>query len=125
MPDLRYLVTLVVKRKCLPKMGDVSQAFCQAYLPSTENYVLRPPAGDTLTTKGMYLKLKKTLYGLKRSPRHWYEKAKSTLIFIGLIQSKHSPCVFHGSILKGEPPIYVGLYVDDIIYFSDVDTVEK
>ena len=105
MPDLRFIVNLAVKRKRLPKTGDVSQAFCQSYLPCTENYVIKPTAGDTLTPKGMYLRLKKTLYGLKRSPRHWYEKAKSTLISLGLKQSKHSPCVFHGPIVKGELPV--------------------
>jgi hypothetical protein len=28
-------------------------------------------------------------------------------------------------LVPGEPPIYVGIYVDDIIYFSASDLVEK
>ena len=28
------------------------------------------------------------------------------------------PCIFGGSIMTGHPPIYVGLYIDDLIYFS-------
>jgi hypothetical protein len=30
-----------------------------------------------------------------------------------------------GTIIEGEPPIYVGIYVDDIIYFSSSDNVER
>jgi len=30
-----------------------------------------------------------------------------------------------GTLIEGEPPIYVGIYVDDIIYFSASDAVEK
>ena len=31
--ELHFLINLAVKHKCIPKTGDVSQAFCQAYLP--------------------------------------------------------------------------------------------
>jgi hypothetical protein len=44
---------------------------------------------------------------------------------MGLKQSTHSPCLFTGVLVPGEPPIYVGTYVDDIIYFSANDTVES
>ena len=44
---------------------------------------------------------------------------------LGLKQSPHSKCIFHGSLEKGQPPIYVGLYVDDFIYFSSCDKTEK
>ncbi len=32
--------------------------------------------------------------------------------------------MFKGTIKKGHPPLYVGLYVDDFIYFSETDYVE-
>jgi hypothetical protein len=44
---------------------------------------------------------------------------------MGLCSSSNSPCLFIGSLIPGEPPIYVGIYVDDIIYFSPSDQVEK
>jgi len=37
---------------------------------------------------------------------------------MGLWSSENSPCLFTGIIIPGEPLIYVGIYVDDIIYFS-------
>jgi hypothetical protein len=36
-----------------------------------------------------------------------------------------SPCLFVGTLVEGLPPIYIGIYVDDIIYFSVDDQVEK
>jgi acid phosphatase class B len=30
-----------------------------------------------------------------------------------------------GTLIEGQPPIYVGIYVDDIIYFSSSDAVEQ
>ena len=44
---------------------------------------------------------------------------------IGLNPSPNNPCIFSGTIIPGEPPIYLGLYVDDFIYFSESDTVEQ
>jgi hypothetical protein len=49
----------------------------------------------------------------------------SHLKSMGLHQSDISPCIFTGVLVPGEPPIFVGIYVDDIIYFSGSDVVEK
>ena len=123
--ELRFLIALAVKLKRIPKTGDVSQAFVQSFLPLGENYICTPPAGCPLTPKGMYLRLKKTLYGLKRSPRHFYDLAKKTLLSIGMKQHPSSPNIFSGVLLPGKPPLYLGLFVDDFIYYSESDEVEK
>jgi deoxyuridine 5'-triphosphate nucleotidohydrolase len=123
--ELRFLTALAAKQKCIPKTGDITQAFCQSYLPKGEEYVCRPPAGCPLTPPKTYWKLKKTLYGLKRSPRHFYELAKKTLISIGLQQHPTSPCIFYGTLIEGHPPLYLGLYVDDFFYFSSSKDVEN
>jgi hypothetical protein len=44
---------------------------------------------------------------------------------MGLKASITSPCLFFGTLIPGEPPIYVGIYVDDIIYFSASNQVES
>ena len=123
--ELRLLCSIAVKNKVIPKTGDVSQAFCQGVLPPTESYILRPPAGCPRSTPNTYWKLLRTLYGLKRSPRHWYELAKKTLKAIGLKPVKNSSCIFFGKMFDNEPPIYIGLYVDDFIYFSSSSKVER
>ncbi len=70
------------------------------------------------------MKLKKTLYGLKQSPRHWYNKCVSILKELGFVQCPNAPCIFIGTLIPGEPPLILGLYVDDIAYFSESESVE-
>ena len=122
--ELRFLIALAVQHKCIPKTGDIQQAFCQSTLPKNESYICSPPAGCPITPKGFYLKLRKTLYGLKRSPRHFYELAKKLLLELGFVQHPSSPCLFIGHLIADQPPIYLGLYVDDFIYFSKSAQVE-
>ncbi len=124
--ELRLLVSLTTSVNRKLKSCDVSQAFfCQSYLPDNEKYVYRPPHGFPITPKDTYLKLKKTLYGLKRSPRrHWYAKCISILKELGFTQCPHAPCIFIGPLIKGEAPLILGLYVNDIAYFSESDAVE-
>ena len=123
--ELRFLTALAARKKCIPKTGDVNQAFCQSFLPPDEHYICRPPAGCPITPPDTYFKLKKTLYGLKRSPRHFYALARKILQSVGLQQHPTSPCIFSGVLIKGQPPLYLGLYVDDFLYFSESEEVEK
>ena len=66
--ELRLITAIAVRHKRILKSGDVKQAFVQATLPPEENYVLKPPPGCYLTPPNTYWLLKRTLYGLKRSP---------------------------------------------------------
>lgn len=100
-PELRLLVDIAAGQKCIPKTGDVSQAFCQSVLPENEKYVLHPPPGCPRTPKNSYWRLLRTLYGLKRSPRHWYEKDKSVLESLGLKKLKNLSCIFYGTPIQG------------------------
>jgi len=43
---------------------------------------------------------------------------------LGLHPCVHDPCVFVGTPIPGKPPLYVAIYVDDIISFSPDDEVE-
>ena len=123
--ELKLLVAIATQFKRIPKTGDVSQAFVQSVLPDDEKYVIKPPHGCPLTPSKTYLLLKRTLYGLKRSPRHWYETCKKSLMSLGLKPMANAPCIFSGTIIEGEPPLYLGLFVDDFIYFSSSDAVEQ
>ena len=102
--ELRLLIAIAVQLKCIPKVGDVAQAFCQSFLPHTENYACCPPPNCPHTPPNTYWKLKKTLYGLKRSPRHFFDLAKKTLLAIGLRQHHSSPCIYFGTLIDGAPP---------------------
>ena len=53
------------------RQGDCKNAFCQVILPPDEITIVRPPSGDPEVAPDKYWLLKHTLYGLRRSPRHW------------------------------------------------------
>jgi len=123
--ELRLLTSLAVFHKTPLKNCDVKQAFVQSTLPANEEYFVRPPVGCPRSVPGTYWKLLRSLYGLRRAPKLWYEKFSSHLHSMGLRSCKNSPCLFVGTLIEGTAPIYVGIYVDDIIYFSPNSEVES
>ena len=123
--ELRLLTSLALYHRRVLKNCDVKQAFIQSKLPDNEEYFLRPPPGCLRSKPGQYWRLLRSLYGLKRAPKLWYEMLSSHLKSMGLCQSTISPCIFTGVLVPGEPPVFVGIYVDDIIYFSSSDVVER
>ena len=58
------------------------------------------------------LKLNKTLYGLRQSPREFWKYITKILETFGLKQSKLDPCLFVG------PDVMFIVYVDDLIFWS-------
>ena len=94
-------------------------------MPDDEVVVIKPPKGCPLSKPDTLWKLKKTLYGLVRSPLHWYNNITNFFKSIGLTNSPNSPCLFTGTLIPGEPPLYLGLYVDDFAFFSPSDAVEQ
>lgn len=131
--SLRFLVSLAVQHKRGLKQGDCKNAFCHGILPPEEITIVRPPSGDPDAPKDEYWLLQKTLYGLRRSPRHWYEKIDSILRTIGLTPNAHDPCFYTGFIRDprdptsstSSVPLSLGLYVDDFVYFSEDPNVES
>jgi hypothetical protein len=59
-------------------------------------------------------KLKKSLYGLKWSPRQWYKRFDSYMIKIGYKRCEYDCCVYVKSLDDGSF-IFLLLYVDDIL----------
>ena len=123
--QFRYLLSLAIKNNRFLRQGDVKNAFCNGHLPEDEVVVIRPPKGCPLSRPNTLWRLKKTLYGLVRSPLHWYNNISTFFKSIGLQNSPNSPCIFSGTLIPGKPPLYVGLYVDDFAFFSVSDEVES
>eukprot|EP00956_Cyclotella_meneghiniana_P012602 scaffold17913_cov36-Cyclotella_meneghiniana.AAC.1 len=146
--SLRLLCSKAVGDKCILQQGDCKNAFCHARLPDDELTVVRPPVGDPEHDKDTYWLLNKTLYGLRRSPHHWYNMFTKALKDIGLSPSLHDPCLFSGTLSQHDStpstpvtasptvaspsassstsspaestpaPIHVGIYVDDFVFYS-------
>ena len=101
--SLRLLCSKAVGDKCILQQGDCKNAFCHARLPDDELTVVRPPVGDPEYNQDTYWLLNKTLYGLRRSPHHWYNMFTQALKDIGLSPSLHDPCLFSG-VVNGSSP---------------------
>jgi hypothetical protein len=63
--------------------------------------------------ENLVCKLKKSLYGLKQSPRQWYKRFDSFMISNGFKRSQYDSCVYI-KFVNGSP-IYLLLYVDDML----------
>ena len=65
----------------------------------------------------MVCKLKKSLYGLKQSPRQWYKRFDSFIRGKRYTRSHYDQCVYYNKLSTGEY-IYLLLYVDDMLITS-------
>ena len=63
--------------------------------------------------KALVSKLKKSLYGLKQSPRMWYQRFDTFIWGLGFIRSKTDHYVYFKLI--SDCVIYLVLYVDDML----------
>jgi hypothetical protein len=125
--SLRLLTSKAVEHKRILQQGDCNNAFCHAKLPPDEQCAVRPPPGDPGYSKDEYWLLNKTLYGLRRSPHHWYNMFTKALRDMGLQQSVHDPCLFAGAslppnlnspLIPTRAEVFVGIYVDDFVFYS-------
>ena len=130
--SLCFLTGIAVASRRPLCQGDCKNAFCQGILPPDEITIVRPPSGDPEASPDEYWLLKRTLYSLRRSPRHWFDEINAILRSIGLTPSLEDPCLYTGFIRDPanpsagtlSAPLSIGLYVDDFVYFSKDPTVE-
>jgi hypothetical protein len=67
--------------------------------------------------KELVCKLKNYLYGLKQSPRMWYQKFDTYMLGFGFTRSKEDHCVYFKLI--GDHLIYLVFYVDDMLLIGN------
>ena len=89
--SLRLLTDKAVGDKRILQQGDCKNAFCNATLPDNEVTVTRPQIGDPAFREDECWLLNKTLYGLRRSPHHWYNMIKGILLNIGINTPPYEP----------------------------------
>jgi hypothetical protein len=66
---------------------DVKTSFLHGDLEE-EIYMKQPKGFDVKVKKEMVCNLKKSMYGLKQSPRMWYQKFDTYMLGLGFIRSK-------------------------------------
>ena len=108
--SVRAIVSQAVKKKMHIHQMDVTAAFLNGDLQE-EIYMKQPEGFEG--EEDLVCRLKKSLYGLKQSPKCWNEKFDACLLNMNF-QKTVDPCVYVRKNSKGEEFILC-LYVDDLI----------
>ena len=95
---------------------DVKNAFLHGDLQE-EVYMEVPPGWSKPEASGMVCKLKKSLYGLKQSPRAWFDRFRWALCDMGYKQCNGDHTLFYRHL--GRKITMLAVYVDDIIITGD------
>ena len=107
---MRVFFVVVASRDMELRQLDVPQAFTQA--PLDEDVYMEMPQGFELN--GMVCHLKKSLYGLKQSPRNWYLLCSGVIVQqLGFRATVSDPCLFWRRSRTGQL-ILLFLFVDDM-----------
>ncbi|KAL0641854.1 hypothetical protein Bca4012_102653 [Brassica carinata] len=109
---IRIVLSLAVNLEWDLWQMDVKNAFLQGELED-EVYMHPPPGLEHLVKNGNVLRLRKAIYGLKQSPRAWYNKLSTTLNGRGFRKSELDHTLFTLTTSSGIVVLLV--YVDDII----------
>ncbi|KAH9762289.1 hypothetical protein KPL70_000762 [Citrus sinensis] len=111
--SIRILLAMVALFDLELEQMDVKTAFLHGNLE--EKILMSQPEGFEEQGHEEYVCLfKRSLYGLKQSPRQWYRRFDQFMISNGYSRSKYDSCVYHGIINSGKA-VYLLLYVDDIL----------
>ena len=110
--SLRVLIALSVKNGLKVHKVNVTTAFLNGTLD--EEVFMRQPEGfEVEEKKNLVCRLKKSIYGLKQSPRCWNVVVDTQLKNMGFVQSKNDPCIYYRN--TGGEMFYAEVYVEDII----------
>ena len=109
---VRTIMVLAAKLQLISTQCDITAAFLHAELPPGEEVYVHQPRGFKRYGSDYVLKLHRTLYGLKQSPRYFYDHLSTRLQRQGLTPSKFDPCLFLSKT------VIVVVYVDDILLYS-------
>lgn len=109
----RLFVIMATKYNLPIYQMDVTGAFL--YGDIKENVYVSLPEG-AYSDNNNIVKLNKSLYGLKGSPKSWNVKINSVLIEEGFIRSKCDPCLYKK--YNGKDKVFVLIYVDDLLIFG-------
>lgn len=115
--SIRVLLSLAANLDWPLHQLDIKNAFLNGDLEE-EVYMDVPPGLDTEDSFRKVCILKKSLYGLKQSPRSWFERLTRVVKKHGFTQCQTDHTMFIKSASTGKKAIMI-VYVDDIILTGD------
>ena len=131
---LRLLTAKSVGGNRILQKGDCKNVFYNSTLTYDGFTVIRPPIYNPSFQEDEYWILKKTLYGLRQYPYHYYNMIKGILLNMGLKASPHYPCLLYSvlsnpsypdTIFEAQSQLHVSLYVNDFVFYSSYPTQES
>jgi len=114
--SIRTLLAFAIENDMIIHQMDAVKAFLNGDLEE-EIYMQQPEGYVQVDGEHLVCKLRKSLYGLKQSPRCWNKVLSDYLKLIGFEQSTADPCVH----TKRAPNsmVVIAVYVDDLIVVAD------
>lgn len=116
MDALRFLFSMVVKEKLVITQVDIKTAFLNGVLD--EVIFMEIPEGYD-DPDGQVWRLKKSIYGLKQSPRCWSNTILEFLNIIGFTSSIVDTCI----LFRPAPFAIIACYVDDLLLLTKTKEV--
>ncbi|RVW64572.1 Retrovirus-related Pol polyprotein from transposon TNT 1-94 [Vitis vinifera] len=124
---VRVLLSLAANLDWSLHQLDVKNAFLNGDLEE-EVYMDIPAGLETTSNFNKVCRLRKSLYGLKQSPRAWFERFTKVVKGYGFVQCQSDHTLFLKHFPEGKLAIII-VYVDDIILTGDheekIDLLKK
>ena len=113
MSSVRLFISIAAMQHWPLYQLDIKNAFLHGELQE-ELYMEQPPGFVAQGESNLVCKLRRSLYGLKQSPRAWFSRFSTVLVEFGMIRSTSDHSVFYKHTSEGKC-IYLIVYVDDIV----------
>ena len=114
MQSLKILLSYCVRFGLKIEQMDVETAFLNGKINS-EIYV-EQPEGFMTKSEEYVCKLNKTLYGLRESPRAWYDVFDKYITQLGFVKCEFEVCLY--VLVNDNDQIFIILFVDDTLICS-------
>ena len=102
---------------------DVNTTFIHGDLKK-EIYMKQPKGFTVKWEKELVCELKKSLFGLKQSPKMWYQNFNMYIPQFGFVRSQYDHCVYSKKV--SDYFTYVFLYVHDMLLVEyNMDSIQE
>jgi transposase InsO family protein len=116
--SINFLLAFSAEHMLAIRQLDVKTAFLNGEL-AEEVYVKVPPG---ISAGSQVWRLNKALYGLRQAAKVWFDKWTEAMIQMGFVPAQADPCLY---VKRAEEPIFIALYVDDVLFFGSKGAIEK